>query len=370
MFSPVVDFEYICLYGRDISELKKTQCRLEEALAKVEKYKNQLKSENSFLQDEIKSEYNCYELITVNDRFMELCRKIGKVAITNSNVLIQGETGTGKELVARALHSASKRKEKPLIKINCAALPANLIESELFGHEKGAFTGAHQSRAGRFEVADKGTIFLDEIGELPLELQPKLLRVLQEGQFERLGDNKTIKVDVRVIAATNRNLKELVKSNQFREDLYYRLSVFPIETIPLRSRKDDISVLTEHFVKRISPKVGKEISTVSPSLQKAFNSYDWPGNVRELENVIERALILSEGNTLELHEELHSKKITLDPSSTLSLKDLEKKMISTVLEQYNWVIEGDQGAAKRLEIPPSTLRTRIKQYGLRKPEVW
>ena len=366
MFSPVKESGYTCLYGRDITELKSTQQDLQHALEKVKKLKDRLNAENVYLQDEIKEHHNCYELITVNSRFREICEKIDKVAPTDASVLIFGETGTGKELLARALHSESKRRDRPLVTINCAALPANLIESELFGHEKGAFTGAHQSRMGRFEIANEGTIFLDEIGELPLELQPKLLRVLQEGKFERLGGYKTISVDVRVVAATNRNLEEMVRNKEFREDLYYRLSVFPIETIPLRSRKEDIPVLIDHFVKQITPKIGKEIRHIPETVMEVFIAYDWPGNVRELENVIERAIILSNGDTLELHENLSSNP-RIDSLPNLTLKEMEQRMIKQALDECQWIIQGNRGAAKRLDIPPSTLRARIKEYGLKKP---
>ncbi len=366
MFSPVNEMSYTCIYGRDITELKTAQNHLKHSLKTIRELKDRLKAENTYLQSEIKDTYNCYDLITINSRFKEVCRKIDKVAVTDATVLIVGETGTGKELVARALHEASRRKDRALIKINCAALPGNLLESELFGHRKGAFTGAHENRSGRFEIADGGTLFLDEIGELPLELQPKLLRALQEGQFEKLGENETISVDVRVIAATNRNLEEMIASREFREDLYYRLNVFPIETIPLRYRKEDITVLTNHFVKKLSIKFGKEFSEISTALRNEFTNYDWPGNVRELENILERAIILSDGHTLELHEKLNTKKLTLDPSSTLSLKEMEKHMITDALEKYQWVIEGERGAAKILDIAPSTLRSRIKQYNIQK----
>jgi transcriptional regulator with GAF, ATPase, and Fis domain len=290
------------------------------------------------------------------------------VAATNANVLLFGETGTGKELFARAVHDRSTRKDRPLVRVNCAALPPNLIESELFGHVKGAFTGATSERVGRFQLADQGTLFLDEIGELDPELQAKLLRVLQEGEFERIGSSETMKVDVRVIAATNRDLRKAMDEKAFRSDLYYRLAVFPIEVPPLRLRRDDIPLLVWHVIAKRQGRLDKTVDAVPKSVMDAFVEYDWPGNVRELENVIERAMILSPGSTLRLPESLamlsgggsHE-----TPSSNLLAVD--RAHIISVLEDCGWKIKGNDNAAERLGLKPSTLRYRMKKLGIRRP---
>ncbi|MDZ7579908.1 MAG: sigma 54-interacting transcriptional regulator [Deltaproteobacteria bacterium] len=291
-----------------------------------------------------------------------------QVASTDATVLILGETGTGKGMVANAIHQMSVRKDRPLITVNCSALPQNLIESELFGREKGAFTGAHARQAGRFEVADAGTIFLDEIGEMPLELQSKLLRVLQEGEFERLGSAKTVKVNARVIAATSRDLKHEVRERRFREDLYYRLNVFPIQIPPLRQRTEDIPLLAQFFTEKYARKVGKKIDSIPKAAIKSFLSYDWPGNVRELEHVIERAVIMTSGSSLKVAGQLKSS-LRVD-SRDKPLKDLaaaEREHILKVLRDTGWRIEGPSGAAAILKIHPSTLRFRIKKLGIRRP---
>jgi chemotaxis protein methyltransferase CheR len=282
-------------------------------------------------------------------------------------VLITGETGTGKELVARAIHSASMRKDRPLVKVNCAALSASLIESELFGHEKGAFTGASARKIGRFELADGATIFLDEIGELPMELQVKLLRVIQEGEFERLGSSNTIKVAVRIIAATNQNLSDAVAKGRFREDLWYRLNVFPITMPPLRQRRDDIPLLVEHFVRRFSKSMGKRVTSVSPATLRSLSGYSWPGNVRELANVIERGVINSSGSVLQIAD--HFETAAAEPlgSPMKTLDEMERDYITRILEERAWRIEGRNGAARLLGINPSTLRTRMNKLGIQKP---
>ena len=280
----------------------------QQALAEVQKLKNRLQSENVYLRDEIKHVHNFEAIISQSAAFGAVLDKVEQVATTDATVLILGESGTGKELLARAVHSTSKRQDRPLVKVNCAALPASLIESELFGHEKGAFTGAVARKIGRFELADGGTIFLDEIGDLPLELQAKLLRVLQEGEFERLGGNRTLVADVRVIAATNRDLEEAVRESHFREDLYYRLNVFPLRVPPLRERPDDIPLLVRHFVDKYSNKTGKPISTLPQEALERLQVYRWPGNVRELENIIERAVILSRDGRIQA-EHLHLPRI-------------------------------------------------------------
>jgi chemotaxis protein methyltransferase CheR len=292
--------------------------------------------------------------------------KVEQIAPSDTTVLVLGETGTGKELVARAIHSLSPRKERALVKVNCATLPSNLIESELFGHEKGAFTGAYARQLGRFEVANGASLFLDEIGELPLKLQPKLLRVMQDGEFERLGSSGTIKVDVRVIAATNRNLEQEVRRGRFREDLWYRLSIFPITVPPLRERVEDIALLVDFFVDKISKRLGKSIESIPTSVMNILQDYHWPGNVRELENVLERAIINSSGPKLRLVDEL--KKQDKDLTSTKkTLAQVERDHIVRVLEQTNWKVSGQDGAAEILGLNRSTLRARIRKLGIRQP---
>jgi formate hydrogenlyase transcriptional activator len=294
--------------------------------------------------------------------------QIAQVAPTDSTVLVQGETGTGKELVARALHEQSARRERPLIKLNCAALPRELVESELFGHEKGAFTGAVQQRRGRFELADGGTLFLDEVGELSLEAQAKLLRVLQEREFERVGGSRSLRVDVRVVAATNRDLQGEVAAARFRADLYFRLAVFPIVIPPLRDRRDDIPRLLEHFVARTARRLGRAVDGVSPAFLERARDHDWPGNVRELENLVERALIMWRGGVLD-GADLFASPATgahPEPVAEASLDDVERSHIVRVLEGTSWKIEGDQGAARKLGLNPSTLRGRMRKLGIRK----
>ncbi|MCP4340603.1 MAG: sigma-54-dependent Fis family transcriptional regulator, partial [Desulfobulbaceae bacterium] len=292
--------------------------------------------------------------------------KIEQIAATDTSVLLLGETGTGKELFARAIHDTSLRKDRPLIKINCAALPANLIESELFGHERGSFTSAHNRQIGRFELADKATIFLDEIGEMPPDLQAKLLRVLQEGEYERLGGAKTLKVDVRVIAATNRDLEEDVKKGLFRKDLWYRLNVFPITAPPLRERVEDISQLVRHFMERFSRQLKKKITTIPKNVMQQLENYSWPGNVRELENVIERAVINSSGAKLHLADKLKPS-ITKSETSFQTLAEMERSYILKVLEKSNWKVSGKNSASEILGLQRSTLRAKMDKYKIRKP---
>jgi chemotaxis protein methyltransferase CheR len=296
-------------------------------------------------------------------------RKIEQVAATDATVLITGETGTGKELVARAIHRESPRRDRPLVKVNCAALPPTLIESELFGHEKGSFTGAVGRKVGRFELADGGTLFLDEIGELPMELQPKLLRVLQDGEFERVGSAQSIKADVRVITGTNRDLSQEVQARRFRADLFYRLNVYPIAVPPLRQRQEDIPLLVEHFVRVLSKKMGKEITSVAPSALEALRSYHWPGNVRELANVIERAVITTTGTVLQISKITETWPATAPHQPNKTLEDVEREYIAAVSEATGWRIEGPDGAAKILGLHPSTLRARMQKLRIqiRKP---
>jgi formate hydrogenlyase transcriptional activator len=283
------------------------------------------------------------------------------VAPTDSTVLIQGETGTGKELIARAVHDTSSRYGRPFVKLNCAAIPFDLLESELFGHEKGAFTGAIAQKIGRFELADKGTLFLDEVGDIPLALQPKLLRVLQEREFERLGSTRTHQVDVRLVAATNRNLLEMVKRNEFRSDLYYRLNVFPIPLPPLRERREDIPALVEHFVDIYARRMGKQIDRVSPETMCALISHQWPGNIRELQNSIERSVILSTGNNLRSSLESSKSAAETESSRAITMKDVEREHIRRTLEETCWVVAGPGGAAARLGMKRSTLYFRMQK---------
>jgi PAS domain S-box-containing protein len=330
----------------------------------MEKERAQLRAQNQYLQEEIKLTYNFDEIISKSAIFRKVLHSIEQVASTDATVLILGESGTGKELLARAVHNTSSRAKKPLVKINCAALPANLIESELFGHEKGAFTGAMERKIGRFELADSGTVFLDEIGELPLDLQAKLLRVLQEGEFERLGNPRTLKVNVRVIAATNRNLEQAIEKREFREDLFYRLNVFPIISPPLRDRKEDISLLVKHFCQKHEGKIGKKITNISPVVMDALMDYDWPGNVRELENLIERALILSKGNTLEYGDWVPTGRKPAKGASPQKLQEVEKNHILEALKKTGWKVSGEKGAAKLLGLNATTLEARMKKLGI------
>jgi len=343
---------------------------LREALDEVERLKNRLQAENVYLQEEIKSEHNFEDMIGHSDALKKVLNKVGQVASTDATVLIYGETGTGKELLARAIHNLSPRKERPLVKVNCGAISAGLVESELFGHEKGAFTGALQRRTGRFELADGGTIFLDEIAELPLDTQVKILRVLQEQEFERVGSSQPIKVDVRVIAATNRNLEDAVNDSTFRSDLFYRLNVFPLEVPPLRERKSDIPLLVDFFLKKFAKKLGKPLQDVSRETMNRLTSYTWPGNIRELQNVLERAAIIAQGPIIEIDELIDLRADAGVPTAgSDTLQDVERSHILRVLEEANWVIEGKRGAASILGLHPNTLRSRMQKLGIKKPLV-
>ena len=340
---------------------------VEIALLQVRTLKKQLEAERSYLQEEIRLEYNHENIVGQSDALKYVLFKAEQIAQNNTTVLILGETGTGKELVARVIHKMSLRADRPLLKLNCAVLPPSLIDSELFGHEKGAFTSAGARRLGRFEVANGATLFLDEIGELPLELQSKLLRVIQEGEFERLGSSQTIKVDVRLIAATNRNLEEEVRLGRFRSDLWYRLNVFPITMPPLRDRLDDIPALVEFYVKKICKRMGKSIDLIPISLLDTLQTYHWPGNVRELENVLERAVINSSGPKLHLADEF--KRLPKDTIPSLeSMEYMERNHVLRVLEHTNWKVSGNQGAADILGLNRSTLRARMRKLGIHKPE--
>lgn len=342
---------------------KRDQERLLAAMAEVKGLKDRFERESSYLQQAAKVK-SPHRLASRSPRFLSVIEEIVQVAQTGSTVLLLGETGSGKEVLAQAIHDASARKDRPMIKVNCAALPASLIESELFGREKGAFTGALARQAGRFEIADGSTIFLDEVGELPLELQPKLLRVLQEGEFERLGGTKTIRVDARVIAATNRPLAQAVKEGKFREDLFYRLDVFPIEVPPLRERREDIPMLSWTFVKEFSSSMGKPIEEIADESMAALQEYHWPGNIRELRNVIERAMILSHGPKLCIKLSHTTLRPIQVEAMAGSLDEAERVIILQAVERCNWRIRGTNGAAALLDIKPTTLESRIKKLGL------
>ncbi len=311
-------------------------------------------------------------IVGASDVLRYVMYRVEQVAATTATVLLLGETGTGKELVARAIHNESPRRHRRFVVVNCGALPPTLIESELFGRERGAFTGAHNSQAGRFELADGGTIFLDEIGELPLELQPKLLRVLQEGQLERLGGARTVRTDVRVIAATNRNLVDDVRTGKFRQDLFYRLNVFPITLPALRERRDDLPALLHHLCERLGRELGRPVERIAPGSLQALQRYDWPGNIRELENVIQQAVILSRNGVLDLSDfagvaiQRDAPSVSAEPQS---LADVQRVHIQHVLQNTHWRIEGASGAARILGLCPSTLRTRMRKLGISRPTV-
>ena len=351
---------------KDTSERKKVQQALMDAFTQVQYLKEQLQEQNSYLREEIREESNFGHIVGSSKAIRSMLQKIEQVAVTDVSVLILGESGTGKELIARALHDHSPRKKQTLVKINCGAISAGLVESELFGHEKGAFTGANERRKGRFELANGGTLFLDEVGELPLETQVKLLRVLQEQEFEPVGSEKTLKVDVRIVAATNRDLGKQVAEGTFREDLYYRLNVFPIEVPPLRGRVDDIPLLAHYFVDRAATKFAKPLKGFDEAGLQALQQYHWPGNIRELQNVIERAAILADDVILPVVDLLpaaKAKSVECVPS-LLSLEELEKSHIQRVLSYTRGVIAGPKGAAKILKIHPNTLRSRMLKLGI------
>lgn len=347
--------------SRELKEEIASRETLKEAYETIRQLQEQLRAESEYLQEEIRQTHLHDEIIGQSPVMKRLFKQINQVAATDSSVLIHGETGTGKELVARAIHKLSKRKDKALVKVDCASLPSTLIEGELFGRERGAYTGALTMQMGRFEVAHNSTIFLDEIGELSLELQTKLLRVLQDGEFERLGSSKTTRVNVRVIAATNRNLAEMVKSGKFREDLFYRLNVFPIETPPLRTRQEDIPLLVWAFVRKLSEKMGKKIRQIQKMSMVSLQLYRWPGNVRELQNIVEQALIKTTGDTLTI-------KIPGDTAlaspSLLTLEQMEHNYISQTLQSTGGQIKGPGGAAELLGMNPSTLYSRMKKLGI------
>ncbi|MBE0617979.1 MAG: sigma 54-interacting transcriptional regulator [Proteobacteria bacterium] len=350
-----------------IEEIRESEASLQKAYREIKRLKERLQAENIYLQQEVARTYNFDQIVGQSDTLSDVFFQIEQVAHQDTTVLLLGETGSGKGVIARALHLRSTRQERPMITVNCSALPGNLFESELFGRERGAFTGATGRQMGRFELADKGTIFLDEVGEMPLELQAKLLRVIQDGEFERLGSPRTIKTDVRIIAASNRNLEAEVGAGRFREDLFYRLNVFPIIIPPLRQRTEDILPLVHHFVAKFNKKLGKNIENVTAETLRAFQEYRWPGNVRELESVIERAAITSQGNTLEVLDRFASLRKTepgIDASEIQPLAVAERHHIMQALRQTGWRIEGSKGAAALLGLNPSTLRARMRKHGI------
>ncbi|MGH9880064.1 MAG: sigma-54-dependent Fis family transcriptional regulator, partial [Pyrinomonadaceae bacterium] len=346
---------------------------VENALAfrEIDALKNKLKEEKLYLEEEIRTEYNFEEIIGNSPALKRVLQDVETVATTDSTVLIYGETGTGKELIAHAIHNLSPRTERTLVKVNCAAIPTGLLESELFGHEKGAFTGAIDRRVGRFELAHQGTIFLDEVEDIPLELQSKLLRVLQEHEFERLGSSRTLRVDVRVVAATNSDLAQLVAEKKFRSDLYYRLNVFPLNVPPLRERPEDIPLLVNFFAHRFAQQMKKAIESVSKETMSALISYHWPGNIRELQNLVERGVILSRGHVLEIP--LAELKQSTKPASNhtngwTTLETIEREHILRALSDSNWVIGSPTGAAARLGLNRTTLNHRMRKLGIKRPQ--
>jgi PAS domain S-box-containing protein len=356
--------------NRDITSRKQSEHELRSALSEIERLRERLEAEHTYLREQLQPEQGFEGIVGSSDAMRYVLSKVQQVAPTSSTVLLLGETGVGKDLVARAIHSLSPRRGRLLVKLNCAALPPSLIESELFGHEKGAFTGAVALRKGRFELAHGGTLFLDEVGELPMELQAKLLRVIQDGEFERVGGTATLKADVRLIAATNRHLDEDVKAGRFRADLWYRLDVFPITVPPLRQRREDIPPLVQFFVEKHCRKMGKPPLDVSLGVVKDLQAQDWPGNVRELESVVERAVITSIGPSLRIRDEPAPGSPAEAPAASdgaRTLTQLERDHIVSTLEQTYWRLEGEGGAAERLGINPSTLRSRMRKLGIRRP---
>ena len=366
--SPRASGEGFVIVHTDVTELQETKAALEASLREVSELKERLEAENVVLQQEIRHARGFDEIVGTSPALARVLAQVEQVAPTDAAVLLLGETGTGKELVARAIHDRSRRRDRPLVTVNCAALPATLVESELFGYEKGAFTGALQRTIGRFEVAHGGTLFLDEIGELPLDVQAKLLRVLQTGQFERLGAPRTHKADVRLVAATNRDLEREVREGRFRKDLYYRLSVFPIALPPLRERREDVPLLVWHFIERRQADLGRSVKRVPERLMRAFSAHDWPGNVRELENVVERALILTSGATLAADPAFLEAAPFVSPvGPSASLADAERAHIRAVLEECGWRISGKGNAAERLGLKRSTLQFRMKKLAIERP---
>jgi len=370
---PVKDQEgrviYVLEASSDIDDRKKAEKTRDQALKELEAIKEKLEEENIYLKSEVCEARLFSDMIGTSNALRYVQTQVAQVASTASTVLIQGETGVGKELVARAIHNDSKsRSDKPFVKVNCAAIPSNLVESELFGHERGAFTDAREQRKGRFELADTGTLFLDEISELSQDTQAKILRVLQEGEFERVGGTQTLKSDVRIIAATNRDLNAEIAAGRFRADLFYRINVYPITVPPLRKRREDIPLLVKHFVSQIGPDMGKKIDKIPTKVMEQLNAYDWPGNIRELRNVVERSLITSPSSTFQLADlsiEMH-KSFSPPSNQRISLDEIQQQHIQHVLNETGWKINGAGGAAEILQMKPSTLRNRMKKLGIKR----
>ena len=365
--------------SKDITERLRAERELRKALAENASLRQELELERDYLREEVNVAMNFGRIIGTSSALQKMLKRVEAVAETPASVLLQGESGVGKELVAHAIHQQSSRADGPLVKVNCASIPKELFESEMFGHVKGAFTGAHRDRVGRFQLADGGTIFLDEVGEIPLELQGKLLRVLQESEFERVGDDVTRSVDVRVIAATNRNLEQLIVDGEFREDLFYRLSVFPVDVPPLRERGGDIIQLAQHFLERACNDFGRPVLTLTRAQANMLQEYDWPGNVRELKNVIERAVILSPGNVLRLDLSMpHAREARpqeIAPAAKTitgiltekEMREYQKQNLIAALRETNWRVSGPDGAAALLGVKPTTLADRVRSYGIKRP---
>jgi PAS domain S-box-containing protein len=367
--------------SKDVTERNRAERKLRITLAENASLREELERERDYLREEVHVAMNFGRIVGTSAALKQMLKRVEAVAETPASVLLQGESGVGKELVAHAIHNQSSRADGPLVKVNCASIPKELFESEFFGHVKGAFTGAHRDRIGRFQLADGGTIFLDEVGEIPLELQGKLLRVLQESEFERVGDDVTRSVDVRVVAATNRNLEKLIVDGEFREDLFYRISVFPVDVPPLRDRGEDIIQLAQHFLEKVCNDFGRPLMTLTRAQASSLQDYNWPGNVRELKNVIERAVILSPGNVLRLDLSMPSVAVApvaapemapLPPQSgeiltEKEMREFQKKNLLEALKQTSWRVSGPNGAAELLGVRPTTLADRIRTFGLRKP---